>query len=78
MVTVYTPGGIIHTNNYQVCTVLVLSECLINTFRDEVIRYAMYYLQKGTWRVMLSEGTVSEYKLIKHGNPFGFNIAFSA
>ena len=30
MVTVYTPGGIIHTNNYQGCTVLVLSDQYIS------------------------------------------------
>ena len=31
-------------------------------------------LQKGTWRVMLSEGPVTEYKLIKLGLQFGFDI----
>jgi len=44
--TIFTPGGVLHTNNYQ----------------------------KGTWRIMLSEGPVSEYKLIRRGQPCGFDI----
>ena len=44
--TIFTPGGVLHTNNYQ----------------------------KGTWRIMLSEGPVEEMKLKRGGTSFGFII----
>ena len=44
--TIFTPGGVLHMNNYQ----------------------------KGTWRIMLSEGPVEEMKLKRGGKSFGFII----
>jgi len=44
--TIFTPGGVLHTNNYQ----------------------------QGTWRIMLAEGPVTEMKLRRGGNSFGFTI----